>query len=44
MKPIRIAQIGVNTHSHGPQIFHMLKTHPQCFEIAGYVLPEKERE
>jgi len=44
MKPIRIAQIGVNTHSHGPQIFKMLKEHSDLFEIAGYVLPEKERE
>ena len=44
MKPIRIAQIGVNTHSHGPQIFNTLKKYPDCFEIAGYVLPEGERE
>lgn len=44
MKPIRIAQIGVNTHSHGPQIFQTLKQYPDLFEIAGYVLPEKERE
>ena len=44
MKPIRIAQIGVNTHSHGSQIFQMLKNHSDLFEIAGYVLPENERE
>ncbi len=44
MRPIRIAQIGVNTNSHGPQIFEMLKTHSELFEIVGYVLPENERE
>ena len=44
MKPIRIAQIGVNTHSHGPQIFETLKKYPDRFEIVGYVLPEGERE
>lgn len=44
MKPIRIAQIGINTHSHGPQIFGILKNRPDLFEIAGYVLPENERE
>ena len=44
MKPIRIAQIGINTHSHGPQIFKEMKNLPELFEIAGYVLPENERE
>ena len=44
MKPIRIAQIGINTHSHGPQIFKEMKNLPELFEIVGYVLPENERE
>ena len=44
MKPIRIAQIGINTHSHGPQIFKEMKLFPELFEIVGYVLPERERE
>ncbi len=44
MKPIRIAQIGINTHSHGPDIFNTLKLHPDLFEIAGYALPENERK
>lgn len=44
MKPIRIAQIGVNTHSHGPQILRALKQRPERFDLVGYVLPEHERE
>lgn len=44
MKPIRIAQIGINTYSHGPQIFNTLKEYPDLFEIVGYALPERERE
>lgn len=44
MKKIRIAQIGVNTNSHSNDIFDRLKKHSDLFEIAGYVLPEKERE
>lgn len=44
MKPIRIAQIGTSTNSHGNDIFNTLKTMPQFFEIVGYAFPENERE
>ena len=44
MKKIRIAQIGTSLNSHGSHIFKSLKTHSEIFEIAGYALPENERE
>lgn len=44
MKKIRIAQIGTNRLSHGPDIFITLKSLPELFDIAGYVLVEDERE
>ena len=44
MKKIKIAQIGINRNSHGPDIFNTLKKFSEIFEIAGYVLPENERE
>lgn len=44
MRKIKIAQIGINTHSHSNEIFTSLKKQSDIFEIAGYVLPEKERE
>lgn len=44
MRKIRIAQIGLNTYSHGADIFERLKKHNDLFEIAGYVLPENEKE
>ena len=44
MKKIRIAQIGMNRYSHGPDIFLTLKELPQVFDIAGYALVEDERE
>ena len=44
MKPIRIAQIGLNRYSHSGEIFHTLKIHPELFEIVGYALVEDERE
>ncbi len=44
MKKIKIAQIGTNAYSHGPDIFNTLKKHSEFFEIVGYVLPENERE
>ena len=43
MKKIKIAQIGMNGNSHGPDIFNTLKKFPEIFEIVGYVLPENER-
>jgi len=44
MRKIKIAQIGMNAMSHGTQIFGSLKKQNDIFEIAGYALPEKERE
>ena len=44
MKKIKIAQIGINTNSHSNKIFSSLKKQSDIFEIAGYVLPENERE
>lgn len=44
MKKIKIAQIGVNSHSHSTEIFRSLKKQSDIFEIAGYVLPENEKE
>ena len=44
MRKIRIAQIGMNKNSHGIQVFSTLKSFPDIFDIAGYVLVENERE
>lgn len=44
MRKIKIAQIGLNTYSHSVEIFESLKKQSDLFEIAGYVLPENERE
>ena len=44
MKPIRIAQIGMNQHIHAPQIFDTIKTNPEYFDVVGYALVEDERE
>ncbi len=44
MKPIRIAQIGINRHSHAPEIIHTIGIHPELFELVGYALVEDERE
>ena len=44
MKKIRIAQIGLNQHSHAKNIFHTLTKFPEIFEIAGYALVEDEKE
>ena len=44
MRKIKIAQIGINKHSHATQIFATLKALPDVFEIAGYALVEGERE
>lgn len=40
MRKIRIAQIGVNYNSHGPQIFRSLCKQSDLFEVVGYALPE----
>ncbi len=44
MRKIRIAQIGVNRHSHAPEIFDTLKKRSDLFDIAGYALVEDERQ
>lgn len=44
MRKIKIAQIGINQNSHSNEIFASLKKQSDIFEIAGYVLPENERE
>ena len=44
MRKIKIAQIGINTNSHSNEIFGSLKKQSDIFEIAGYVLPENEKE
>lgn len=44
MRKIKIAQIGINTNSHSNEIFGSLKKLSDIFEIAGYVLPENERD
>ena len=44
MKKIKIAQIGTSRYSHGAAIFNCIKSLPEIFEVAGYCLPENERE
>ena len=44
MRKIRIAQIGTSLNSHGNQIWNSLKKQTDIFDIAGYALPEGERE
>ena len=44
MRKIKIAQIGLNFNSHSCEIFTSLKKQSDIFEIAGYVLPENEKE
>lgn len=44
MRPVRIAQIGINQYSHGVDIFHTLKSLPHLFDLPCYCLVEDERE
>ena len=44
MKKIKIAQIGTSRNSHGTAIWNSLKKQPELFEIAGFVMPEQEKE
>ena len=44
MGKIKIAQIGTSKNSHGSNIFNSLKKNNDMFELAGYHLPENERE
>ena len=42
MRRIRIAQIGVNQYSHGPEMFTNLTQMSDIFEVVGYCIPEDE--
>ena len=44
MRKIRVAQIGTSRYSHGNDIFSTLVKHPEVFDIAGFALPEGEKE
>ena len=44
MRKIRIAQIGINQYSHGPEMFTNLVALKDIFEVVGYALVEDERE
>ena len=44
MRRIKIAQIGINQYSHGPELFYTIKAHPEIFDLVGYALVEDEKE
>ena len=44
MRKIKIAQIGINTHSHSNEIFGSICKQSDIFEVVGFVLPENERK
>lgn len=44
MRKIKIAQIGTGANNHGNSMFQTLEKCSDVFEIAGYVMPENERE
>lgn len=44
MRRIRIAQIGINQYSHGPELFFTMKQYPEIFDLVGYALVEDERK
>ena len=44
MKRIKIAQIGTSANSHGNPIFGSLQKQSDMFEIAGFAMPENERD
>ncbi len=44
MRKIKIAHIGLNTHSHSTFVFDSIRKQNDVFDIVGYVLPENERE
>ncbi len=44
MRKIKIAQIGTSQNSHGQSIFSSIAKQKDIFEVAGYALPENERE
>ncbi len=44
MKKIKIAQIGTSQNSHGNAIWNSLLKQTDIFDVAGYVMPENEKE
>lgn len=44
MRRIKIAQIGINQYSHGPELFYTMRKNPEIFDLVGYALVEDERE
>jgi len=44
MKKVKIAQIGTSGYSHGISIWRSLLRQTDIFEVAGYALPENERQ
>ena len=44
MKKIKIAQIGINKYSHGPEIYQSLTRQSEIFDVVGFALPENARE
>ncbi|MBE6668154.1 MAG: Gfo/Idh/MocA family oxidoreductase [Ruminococcaceae bacterium] len=44
MKKIKIAQIGINRYSHGPDVFDTLRLLSDVFDLVGYAIVEDERE
>lgn len=44
MERVKIALIGINRLSHGTHVLASLKKQSDVFDLAGYVLPEGERE
>jgi predicted dehydrogenase len=43
MRKIKIAQIGINRHSHAPDVFDTLRELPEVYDLAGYAIVEDER-
>ena len=43
MRPVRIAQIGINQYSHAVDIFHTVRSLPHLFEFVGYAPVEDEQ-
>ena len=44
MRKLRVAFIGLNEHSHSTQVYNRIRKLPDCYEVAGFVLPEGEWE
>lgn len=44
MRKVKVALIGMNMYSHSSPIYNLLSKLEAYYEIAGYVLPEGERE